>query len=303
MCRRLAWAAAVFVLIAGCSAALPRPLSRSAPPRYRHRLVVATLRRPLSSRSGPSMTSLSSLVGQNHVDQVVGSLLPAIAPASPSARRVCGVTPPAIQAGSRRGHHGHQRRRYARSPIRRRVLRCHPTRVASEHVGGETVIDEIVWSSWTATEAHATATREFLDCTPSCAAGTVHPEPMTIDLSNPVGGVFRTLVTHVLDETQTTNDRPRGPRLARLHGCWTRLLACAAARGLRSENRGAAPPAAPSRWVGDRAEIRSSRHPATSVCAYSSYGTSFTAHINKYDFPLGPCDIERCAAYQSRAHW
>ena len=71
---------------------------------------------------------------------------------------------------------------------------------------GNTMIDNMVWSSWTATEAHADAIREVQSCRPSCAEGTITPVPMTFDLSKPVDGHFTQLVEVINGESSTLTD-------------------------------------------------------------------------------------------------
>ena len=44
----------------------------------------------------------------------------------------------------------------------------------------------MTWSTWNATTAVGTGTEKLDDCTPNCAAGTLHPVPVTVTLSKPV---------------------------------------------------------------------------------------------------------------------
>ena len=56
------------------------------------------------------------------------------------------------------------------------------------------IATDLTWSSWAADRAVGSGTWHYLDCRPSCAAGTSTPYPVTITLTNPVHGQFTTLV-------------------------------------------------------------------------------------------------------------
>jgi hypothetical protein len=45
---------------------------------------------------------------------------------------------------------------------------------------------DMTWSSWNPAEAVGTGTEKLNDCTPDCAAGTLHPVPVKVTLSRPV---------------------------------------------------------------------------------------------------------------------
>ena len=146
--------------------------------------------------------------------------------------------------------------------------------------GGETYIDKIAWSSWTATEAHADATRELLTCVPDCAHGTVTPVPMTLTLSNPVNGAFTTLVKTANGQSDTTTLKPpfyafssAGPESSHLP-------------------YPAAADTAPTGGAATGVPQDSLVTPSNNIsCAIIS--GHFHCMILKYDFALGPCDIER----------
>ena len=80
-----------------------------------------------------------------------------------------------------------------------------PASVASSG-DGKQIIDNMIWSSWTATAAHADATREIENCSPSCAEGTITPMPITFDLSDPVDGHFTKVVEIINGESTTITD-------------------------------------------------------------------------------------------------
>jgi hypothetical protein len=52
------------------------------------------------------------------------------------------------------------------------------------------IVDDITWSSWTATQAVGSGTWEYENCIPDCASSTHVPYPATITLSDPINGVF-----------------------------------------------------------------------------------------------------------------
>lgn len=81
-----------------------------------------------------------------------------------------------------------------------------PASVASSG-DGNNIIDQMVWTSWTATGAHATAMREVQSCNPSCADGTITPVPMTFDLSDPVNGRFTKVTETINGETTVLTDK------------------------------------------------------------------------------------------------
>jgi hypothetical protein len=56
------------------------------------------------------------------------------------------------------------------------------------------VVTSISWSSWTATQASGTGTWIDEGCVPDCATGSQTPYQATIELSNPEGGIFTTLL-------------------------------------------------------------------------------------------------------------
>jgi hypothetical protein len=51
---------------------------------------------------------------------------------------------------------------------------------------GTTSLWDMTWSTWNSTEAVGSGTEKLDDCTPNCAAGTLHPVPVTVTLSRPV---------------------------------------------------------------------------------------------------------------------
>lgn len=280
--RRLVWVAAVFALIAGCSAPTPAapPTSASSSGANSVNSATSTVVAP-SATNNPSLSTVAQTASVAQVEPAAQANAASPSPADPDTPADAASTDTNVAVMLVRPFGGES---YG-------VIRPESLRSTS---GGETVIDEIIWSSWTATEAHATATREFLDCTPSCAAGTVHPEPMTIDLSNPVGGVFRTLVTHVLDETQTTNDLLGVPGWLGYTDAGPDSSHVPLPAGYESENGGDKPPAAAPAGPADGSVtvLDSFVSPSSNIlCAFLDGGLH--CHINKYDFPLGPCDIER----------
>jgi hypothetical protein len=53
--------------------------------------------------------------------------------------------------------------------------------------GDSTVsLSHMTWSTWNSATAVGTGTEKLDDCTPNCAAGTLHPVPVTVTLSKPV---------------------------------------------------------------------------------------------------------------------
>jgi hypothetical protein len=44
----------------------------------------------------------------------------------------------------------------------------------------------MTWSTWSSTAAAGTGTEQLDDCTPNCAAGTLHTVPVRVTLSRPV---------------------------------------------------------------------------------------------------------------------
>ncbi len=71
----------------------------------------------------------------------------------------------------------------------------------------------LTWSTWTATEAVGTGSREELGCVPDCAQGSATAYPVTITLSDPVGGSFTTLVEQTADG-RGTSETFTAPQLA-----------------------------------------------------------------------------------------
>jgi hypothetical protein len=111
---------------------------------------------------------------------------------------------------------------------------------------------------------------------------------MTIDLSNPVDGVFRTLVTHVLDETETTNDALGVPGWFGYTDAGPDSSHVPLPDGY-VETSAAAPPAAPA----DGSVIVQSSliTPSGNIrCVIDPPSNEFRCSIFKYDFALGPCD-------------
>ena len=51
---------------------------------------------------------------------------------------------------------------------------------------GTTALWNMTWSAWNATEAVGSGTEKLDDCTPSCAAGTLHAVPVTVTFTKPV---------------------------------------------------------------------------------------------------------------------
>src|ERR1700761_8271506 len=45
---------------------------------------------------------------------------------------------------------------------------------------------DMTWTSWNSATAAGTGTEKLDDCTPNCAAGTLHPVPVKVTLSRPV---------------------------------------------------------------------------------------------------------------------
>lgn len=45
---------------------------------------------------------------------------------------------------------------------------------------------DMTWATWNSTVAVGTGTEKLDDCTPDCAAGTLHPVPVKVTLSRPV---------------------------------------------------------------------------------------------------------------------
>jgi hypothetical protein len=53
--------------------------------------------------------------------------------------------------------------------------------------GDSTVaLSHMTWSTWNSATAVGTGTEKLDDCTPNCAAGTLHPVPVKVTLSKPV---------------------------------------------------------------------------------------------------------------------
>jgi hypothetical protein len=51
---------------------------------------------------------------------------------------------------------------------------------------GTTSLWDMTWATWNSTVAVGTGTEKLDDCTPDCAAGTLHPVPVKVTLSRPV---------------------------------------------------------------------------------------------------------------------
>jgi hypothetical protein len=51
---------------------------------------------------------------------------------------------------------------------------------------GTTALWNMTWSTWNGTEAVGSGTEKLDDCTPDCAAGTLHAVPVTVTFSKPV---------------------------------------------------------------------------------------------------------------------
>lgn len=62
----------------------------------------------------------------------------------------------------------------------------------------------ITWSVWDSTEAVGHGTRNELGCVPDCAQGTATPYPVTITLSHPRNGTFRSILEQTSDGKGTT---------------------------------------------------------------------------------------------------
>ena len=73
------------------------------------------------------------------------------------------------------------------------------------------IVTNLMWSSWTTTQAVGNGTWTYDDCVPDCAGGSTTPYPATIVLSDPVNGVFTymtetTAGPHGLTSTYTYPD-------------------------------------------------------------------------------------------------
>jgi hypothetical protein len=62
----------------------------------------------------------------------------------------------------------------------------------------------LTWSLWSQTEAVGHGVRNELGCVPNCAQGSSTPYPVTLTLSDPVEGVFTTLLEQTADSKGTT---------------------------------------------------------------------------------------------------
>jgi hypothetical protein len=51
---------------------------------------------------------------------------------------------------------------------------------------GTTSLWDMTWSTWNSAVAVGSGTEKLDDCTPNCAAGTLHPVPVSVTLSRPV---------------------------------------------------------------------------------------------------------------------
>jgi hypothetical protein len=67
------------------------------------------------------------------------------------------------------------------------------------------VATALTWSVWGQTEAVGHGMRNELGCVPDCAQGTSTPYPVTITMTDPVDGVFSTIVEQTADGHGTTN--------------------------------------------------------------------------------------------------
>ena len=82
-----------------------------------------------------------------------------------------------------------------------------------------TMVEKIVWQSWTAKVATAHGVYSFNDCTPTCVAGKFHSDPAVLTLRNPVvtkhGWLFtRAVVVYRANSKRSvtvTQDLPRAP--------------------------------------------------------------------------------------------
>jgi hypothetical protein len=71
----------------------------------------------------------------------------------------------------------------------------------------------LTWSVWNQTQAVGHGVRNELSCVPDCAQGTATPYPVTLTLSDPVGGAFTSLLEQTADPKGTT-ERFTAPQLA-----------------------------------------------------------------------------------------
>lgn len=79
---------------------------------------------------------------------------------------------------------------------------------------GDIAVD-LTWARWNNEQAVAHGTWHYLNCQPNCATGTSTPYPVTITLTDPVGGRFTRLVElttgpHGFTQTFTAPDLGQG---------------------------------------------------------------------------------------------
>jgi hypothetical protein len=74
------------------------------------------------------------------------------------------------------------------------------------------LLEDLHWTSWTATGATAVGTDEYNDCVPNCARGHFHSTPgTTVALSDPVRGAGGQLVWSKLQQHPTEPGYDTGP--------------------------------------------------------------------------------------------
>jgi len=74
-------------------------------------------------------------------------------------------------------------------------LSFEPVSITVTCADGGVVLGDLVWTNWTSTEATATGTLDYNDCTPDCASGHQHQVPGTrVLLTDPAPGASGQLV-------------------------------------------------------------------------------------------------------------
>jgi hypothetical protein len=87
-----------------------------------------------------------------------------------------------------------------------------PVRIYFSGDGGN-VATGLTWSLWSQTVAVGHGVRDELGCVPDCAQGSSTPYPVTLTLSDPVGGVFVSLLEQTAD-SKGTAETFQAPNLA-----------------------------------------------------------------------------------------
>jgi hypothetical protein len=72
----------------------------------------------------------------------------------------------------------------------------YPTEIDFSRDSGN-ILSGISWSSWGAEQATGHGSVTIQNCVPDCASGAQTPTPTTVMLSNPAGGVYRTITESI----------------------------------------------------------------------------------------------------------